>query len=47
MGIRFHGGREAFLQSGWRRIGTVEVRPLDLTAGYAAIANGGAALRRG
>ena len=45
MGIRFHGGREAFLQSGLAgAIGTVEVRPLDLTAGYAAIANGGAAL---
>jgi membrane peptidoglycan carboxypeptidase len=42
MGIRFAGGREAFLQSGLAgALGTVEVRPLDLTAAYGTIANGG------
>ena len=44
-GIRFKGGTEAFLQSGLAgAIGTVEVRPLDLTAAYGAIANGGPAI---
>jgi penicillin-binding protein 1A len=42
MGIRFTGGRTAFLQAGLSgAIGTVEVRPTDLTAAYGAIANGG------
>ena len=41
-GIRFTGGRKAFLQAGLAgAIGTVEVRPLDLTSAYGAIANGG------
>jgi membrane peptidoglycan carboxypeptidase len=45
MGIRFHGGKEAFLQAGLAgAIGTVEVRPLDLTAAYGAIANWGSAI---
>ncbi|HEX7345907.1 MAG TPA: transglycosylase domain-containing protein [Candidatus Limnocylindrales bacterium] len=42
MGIRFAGGKEAFLQSGLAgALGTVEVRPLDLTSAYGTIANGG------
>jgi membrane peptidoglycan carboxypeptidase len=42
MGIRFAGGRDAFLQSGLAgALGTVEVRPLDLTSAYGTIANGG------
>jgi peptidoglycan glycosyltransferase len=42
MGIRFSGGREAFLQAGLAgALGTVEVRPFDLTAAYGTIANGG------
>jgi membrane peptidoglycan carboxypeptidase len=42
MGLRFKGGREAFLQAGLSgAIGTVEVRPIDLTAAYGAIANAG------
>ena len=42
MGIRFSGGRDAFIQAGLAgAIGTVEVRPLDLTAAYGTIANGG------
>ena len=42
MGIRFAGGRDAFLQAGLAgAIGTVEVRPLDLTSAYGTIANGG------
>ena len=42
MGIRFMGGRESFLQAGLAgALGTVEVRPLDLTAAYGTIANGG------
>lgn len=41
-GIRFTGGRDAFLQAGLAgAIGTVEVRPLDLTSAYGALANGG------
>jgi membrane peptidoglycan carboxypeptidase len=42
MGIRFAGGREAFLQAGLAgALGTVEVRPFDLTSAYGTIANGG------
>jgi membrane peptidoglycan carboxypeptidase len=42
LGIRFHGGPDAWLQSGLAgAIGTVEVRPIDLTAAYGAIANAG------
>jgi membrane peptidoglycan carboxypeptidase len=42
LGIRFTGGRKAFLQSGLAgALGTVEVRPLDLTGAYGALANGG------
>ena len=42
LGIRFHGGPDAFLQAGLAgAIGTVELRPIDLTAAYGAIANGG------
>ena len=42
MGIRFAGGHKAFLQAGLAgAIGTVEVRPLDLTSAYGTIANGG------
>lgn len=41
-GIRFTGGREAFLQAGLAgAIGTVEVRPLDLTSAFGTIANWG------
>ncbi len=41
-GIRFTGGTKGFLQSGLAgAIGTVEVRPIDLTSAYGAIANGG------
>jgi penicillin-binding protein 1A len=42
LGIRFIGGRQAYLQAGLAgAIGTVEVRPLDLTAAYGGLANGG------
>jgi membrane peptidoglycan carboxypeptidase len=42
LGIRFHLGRTAFLQAGLSAaIGTVEVRPLDLTAAYGALGNSG------
>ena len=42
LGLRFAGGRDAFLQAGLSgAIGTVEVTPLDLTAAYGALANGG------
>jgi membrane peptidoglycan carboxypeptidase len=42
-GIRFTGGTKLFLQAGLSAaIGTVEVRPLDLTAAYGALGNGGA-----
>jgi membrane peptidoglycan carboxypeptidase len=42
LGIRFTGGREAFLQAGLAgAIGTVEVRPFDLTSAYGALANEG------
>jgi membrane peptidoglycan carboxypeptidase len=41
-GIRFTGGTKTFLQAGLAgAIGTVEVRPLDLTSAYGALANGG------
>ena len=41
-GLRFTGGREGFLQAGLAgALGTVEVRPLDLTSAYGAIADGG------
>jgi peptidoglycan glycosyltransferase len=41
-GIRFTGGRKAFLQAGLAgAIGTVEVRPIDLTSAYGTLANGG------
>lgn len=42
LGIRFPGGTDAFLQAGLAgAIGTVEVRPLDLTSAFGALANGG------
>jgi membrane peptidoglycan carboxypeptidase len=42
LGLRFAGGRKAFLQSGLAgAIGTVEVTPLDLTSAYGTLANGG------
>ncbi|MEA2578814.1 MAG: hypothetical protein QOD78_2402, partial [Chloroflexota bacterium] len=42
MGIRFAGGTKAFLQAGLAgALGTVEVRPLDLTSAYGTLANGG------
>jgi membrane peptidoglycan carboxypeptidase len=42
LGIRFTGGRQAFLQAGLAgAIGTVEVRPFDLTSAYGALANEG------
>ena len=41
-GHPLHGRPEAFLQSGLAgALGTVEVRPLDLTSAYGTIANGG------
>ncbi|MDQ3128299.1 MAG: penicillin-binding transpeptidase domain-containing protein, partial [Chloroflexota bacterium] len=41
-GIRFSGGTKRFLQSGLAgAIGTVDVRPIDLTSAYGALANGG------
>ena len=42
MGIRFAGGTKAFMQAGLAgALGTVEVRPLDLTSAYGTIGNGG------
>ncbi|MEO8438320.1 MAG: transglycosylase domain-containing protein, partial [Chloroflexota bacterium] len=42
LGLRFTGGREAYLQSGLAgALGTVEVRPVDLTSAYGGLANGG------
>jgi membrane peptidoglycan carboxypeptidase len=42
LGIRFLHGRTAFLQAGLSAaIGTVEVRPLDLTSAYGALGNSG------
>ncbi len=41
-GLRFTGGTEAFMQAGLAgALGTVEVRPIDLTSAYGTIANGG------
>jgi membrane peptidoglycan carboxypeptidase len=42
LGVRFLNGRKAFLQSGLAgAIGTVETRPIDLTAAFGALGNGG------
>ncbi len=42
LGIRFAGGRNAFLDAGLAgAIGTVEVSPLDLTSAFGALGNGG------
>ena len=42
-GLRFTGGTKGFLQAGLAgAIGTVEVRPLDLTSAYGALGDGGA-----
>ena len=42
LGISFLNGRDAFLQSGLAgALGTVEVRPLELTSAFGAFANGG------
>lgn len=42
MGLRFAGGANLFEQAGLAAaLGTVEVRPLDLTSAYGTIANGG------
>jgi peptidoglycan glycosyltransferase len=42
MGLRFAGGADLFGQAGLAAaLGTVEVRPLDLTSAYGTIANGG------
>ena len=42
LGLRFTGGRKAYLQAGLAgALGTVEVRPLDLTSAFGALANGG------
>ncbi len=41
-GIRLTGGRTAYLQAGLAgAIGTVEVRPIDLTAAFGTLGNGG------
>jgi len=41
-GIRFANGSKSYLQAGLAgAIGTVEVRPIDLTSAYGALANGG------
>ncbi|MBA2720170.1 MAG: transglycosylase domain-containing protein [Chloroflexi bacterium] len=41
-GIRFTGGKKGFLQAGLAgAIGTVEVRPIDLTSAFGALANSG------
>jgi membrane peptidoglycan carboxypeptidase len=42
MGIRFTGGKSLFMEAGLAAaLGTVEVRPLDLTSAYGTIADGG------
>jgi membrane peptidoglycan carboxypeptidase len=42
LGIRFKGGKTAFLQAGLSAaIGTVEVRPIDLTSAFGTLANAG------
>jgi membrane peptidoglycan carboxypeptidase len=41
-GIRFMGGRDAFLQAGLAgAIGTVETRPIDLAGAFGSLGNGG------
>ena len=45
LGVRFSGGPQTLLGAGLAAaIGTVEVLPIDLTAAYGAIANGGVAM---
>ncbi len=47
LGISFPGGKKMYLQSGLAgAIGTVEVHPIDLTAAYGALANGGRLAKR-
>jgi membrane peptidoglycan carboxypeptidase len=42
MGLRFAGGRKAFLQAGLAgAVGTVEVRPIDLVSAFGTLGNGG------
>jgi membrane peptidoglycan carboxypeptidase len=42
LGVQFLNGRKAFLQSGLAgAIGTVETRPIDLTAAFGSLGNGG------
>ncbi|MBA2373038.1 MAG: transglycosylase domain-containing protein [Chloroflexi bacterium] len=42
LGLRFTGGRKLFLEAGLAgALGTVEVRPIDLTSAYGTIANRG------
>ena len=42
LGITFQGGEDAYLQAGLAgALGTVEVRPLDLTSAFGTFANGG------
>jgi membrane peptidoglycan carboxypeptidase len=42
LGVQFLNGRKAFLQSGLAgAIGTVETRPIDLTAAFGSFGNGG------
>jgi membrane peptidoglycan carboxypeptidase len=42
LGIRFQGGADAYLQSGLAgALGTVEVRPIDLTSAFGSFGNGG------
>jgi membrane peptidoglycan carboxypeptidase len=42
LGIRFGGGSDQFLQAGLAgAIGTVETRPIDLTAAFGSLADGG------
>ena len=42
LGLHFQGGEERYLQAGLAgALGTVEVRPLDLTSAYGTFANGG------
>jgi len=42
LGLRFTGGRTGYLQSGLAgALGTVEVRPLDLTSAFGGLADGG------
>ena len=42
LGVKFLNGHKAFLQSGLAgAIGTVETRPIDLTAAFGALGNGG------